>query len=199
MKGYFRNAEATSQALREGWLYSGDLAYQDRDGFLVVVGREKALLIAEDGEKYSPEDIEEAVTTSTDLIDQIMAYCDHRKYTMALVTLDTAKVQRFVDAQGITCAQELLRILSQEFTKYRSDPKAKKVQPAWEPAVFQIVPEPFNEKDGTINSMLKLVRHKIVEVHRDLIEYTYTKEGSKTENVRNLDVLRSVFKLAKED
>jgi len=198
MKGYFRNSEATSQALREGWLYSGDLAYQDRDGFLVVVGREKALLIAEDGEKYSPEDIEEAVTTSTDLIDQIMAYCDHRKYTMALVTLDTAKVRRLVDAQGITCAQELLRLLSQELTRYRSDPKAKKVQPAWEPAVFQIVPEPFNEKDGTINSMLKLVRHRIFEVHRDLIEYAYTKEGSKTENVRNLDVLRSVFKPAKE-
>ncbi len=198
MKGYFRNPEATSQALRDGWLYSGDLAYRDKDGFLVVVGREKALLIAEDGEKYSPEDIEEAVTTSTDLIDQIMAYCDHRKYTMALVTLDTAKVQRLVEKRGITCAEELLRLLSQEFIRYRADPKAKKVQPAWEPAVFQIVPQPFNEKDGTINSMLKLVRHRIVEVHGDLIEYAYTRDGSKTENGRNIAALRSVFKLAKE-
>ena len=196
MKGYFRNPEATSQALRDGWLYSGDLAYLDSDGFLVVVGREKALLIAEDGEKYSPEDIEEAVTTSTDLIEQIMAYCDHRKYTIALVTLDTAKVQKLVDDQRISCAEELLKILCEEFTRFKTDPKAKKVQAAWEPSVFQIVAVPFGEKDGTVNSMLKLVRHRIVDVHRDLIEYAYTKEGSVTENSRNLETLQSVFKLA---
>jgi long-chain acyl-CoA synthetase len=195
MKGYFCNPEATSQALRDGWLYSGDLAYQDKDGFLVVVGREKALLIAEDGEKYSPEDIEEAVTTSTDLIDQIMAYCDHRKYTIALVTLNTLNVQRLIAAKGIDRTEELLQHLSREFVKHRFDSKAKKVQPAWEPAVFQILPKSFNEKDGTINSMLKLVRHRIVDVHRDLIEYAYTKEGSKTENQRNLSTLREAFHL----
>ncbi len=195
MKGYFRNPEATAKALRDGWLYTGDLAYRDGDGFLVVVGREKALLIAEDGEKYSPEDIEEAVTFSTDLIDQIMAYCDHRKYTVALVTLDTAKVERLIAAQGITSADALLSLLKEEFYRFRNDPKAKKVQVAWVPTVFQIVSESFHEKNGTMNSMMKLVRHKIVDVHRDLIEYTYTKEGSKTENARNLEALRTLFKL----
>ena len=85
MKGYFKNPEATAKALRDGWLYTGDLAYLDKDRFLVVVGREKALLIAEDGEKYSPEEIEEAVTFSTDAIDQIMAWCEQKKYTTALV------------------------------------------------------------------------------------------------------------------
>ncbi len=195
MKGYFRNPEATCQALREGWLYSGDLAYRDRDGFLVVVGREKALLIAEDGEKYSPEDIEEAVTTSTDLVDQIMAYCDHRKYTIALVTLDSAKVKRLMTAREITRAGELLRLLEAELTRYRADPRAKKVQPAWQPMVFEVVPEAFNEKNGTINSMLKLVRHRIVDVHRDLIEYCYTREGSTTENARNVEALKGMFDL----
>ena len=63
------------------------------------------------------------------------------------------------------------------------------------PAVFQIVPEPFSEKEGTINSMLKLVRHRITDVHRDLIEYAYTREGSRTENPRNLEALRTLFKL----
>jgi len=195
MKGYFRNAEATRQALRDGWLYTGDLAYRDSDDFLVVVGREKALLIAEDGEKYSPEEIEEAVTSSTDLIDQIMAFCDHRKYTIALVTLDVSKVERFVQARKITCADALLPLLKEEFYRFRSDPKAKKVQAAWVPSVFQIVPEPFNEKNGTVNSMLKLVRHRITEAHHDLIEYAYTKEGSTTENTRNLEALKTLFKM----
>jgi long-chain acyl-CoA synthetase len=195
MKGYFRNPEATSKALRDGWLWTGDLAYMDKDGFLVVVGREKALLIAEDGEKYSPEEIEEAVTSSTDVIDQIMAWCDHRKYTIALVTLDADKVKALMKSRGITGAEPLLAALKEELNRFRKDPKAKKVQAAWVPSVFQIVAAGFSEKDGTINSMLKLVRHRVVELHRDLIEYAYTREGSATENARNLEALRTLFTL----
>jgi long-chain acyl-CoA synthetase len=195
MKGYFKNPEATALALRDGWLYTGDLAYVDQDGFLVVVGREKALLIGEDGEKYSPEEIEEAVTFSTDVVDQIMASCDHKKYTAALVTLDTGKVERRVKSLGIASAPDLLALLLAELNRYRADPKARKVQPAWAPFVFQIVTEPFSDRDGTMNSTMKIVRHRIAEVHRGLLEYSYTREGSKTDNPRNLAALRALFKL----
>jgi len=195
MKGYFKNPDASAQGLRDGWLYTGDLAYWDTDGFLVVVGREKALLIAEDGEKYSPEEIEEAIGFSTDVIDQVMAYCDHRKYTMALVCLDTGKVERLIRSRGIGSAEALLPILKDELYRFRTDPKAKKVQAAWVPSVFQIVAEPFSEKNGTVNSTMKLVRHRIAEVHSDLIEYAYTKEGSIMENPRNLAVLVDLFSL----
>jgi long-chain acyl-CoA synthetase len=196
MKGYHRNPEATAKALRDGWLYTGDLAYVDEDRFLVVVGREKALLIAEDGEKYSPEEIEEAVTFSTDAIDQIMAWCDQKKYTAALVTLDTGKVERMVKSRGIATAEDLAKALQDEFVRYKADPKGKKVQASWMPAVFQVVPEGFSDKDGTVNSTMKLVRHRVVELHRDLLDYSYTAEGSKTVNPRNVATLRAMFKLA---
>ena len=64
-----------------------------------------------------------------------------------------------------------------------------------DPPVFQIVPEAFSEKDGTVNSTIKIVRHRIVGVHRGLIEYSYTREGSMTENPRDLEALRKQFKL----
>jgi long-chain acyl-CoA synthetase len=195
MKGYYKNPEASAQALRDGWLWSGDLAYYDADGFLVVVGREKALLIAEDGEKYSPEDIEEAITFSTEVIDQIMAYCDHRKYTTAFVTLDESKVKRLIKEKGITVATDLLEALKAEFYRFRSDPQAKKVQNTWIPAAFQIMPESWTDRNGTVNSTMKIVRHKIVQVYKDLVDYAYTPEGSKTENPRNLETLRKMFKL----
>jgi long-chain acyl-CoA synthetase len=195
MKGYFRNPDASAAALRDGWLYTGDLACRDTDGFLVVVGREKALLIAEDGEKYSPEEIEEAVASSTDVTDQVMAYCDHRKYTIALVSLDTAKVERLMKTRGITCAEKLLAALKEELYRFKGDSRAKKVQSMWIPAVFQIVPEAFSEKNGTVNSTMKMVRHRIAEVHADLIEYAYSKEGSVFENPRNREALRTVFKV----
>jgi long-chain acyl-CoA synthetase len=195
MKGYYKNPEATAKALRDGWLYTGDIAHYDEDGFLVVVGREKALLIAEDGEKYSPEEIEEAVTFSTDVIDQIMVWCEQRKYVTALVNLDTAKVSRIVKAEGIASAQDLLERLKVEFAKYRDDPKAKQVQAAWYPAVFQIISTPFSDKDGTVNSTMKIVRHRIANVYAELIDYSYTSEGSTTSNERNLAALRELFKL----
>ncbi len=195
MKGYFKNPEATAQALRDGWLYTGDLAHWDKDGFLVVVGREKALLIAEDGEKYSPEEIEEAVTFSTDVIDQIMVWCEQKKYVTALVTLDAEKVKRLIKAEGIGDAESLLARLSLEFNRYKDDPKAKKVQSAWAPAVFQIIGESFSDKDGTVNSTMKIVRHRIAQVHKDAIEYSYTPEGSKTMNERNLRILQNAYGL----
>ena len=100
-----------------------------------------------------------------------------------------------VKARGITTAEALLKALQEEFVRYRSDPKAKKVQANWMPAVFQIVPQGFSEKDGTVNSMLKLVRHRVAELHRGLIDYSYTTDGSKTVNPRNLEALRAMFKL----
>jgi long-chain acyl-CoA synthetase len=195
MKGYYKNPEATAQALRDGWLYTGDLAHWDEDGFLVVVGREKALLIAEDGEKYSPEEIEEAVTFSTDVIDQIMAWCEQKKYVTALVTLDVGKVERLIKTDGILSADALLERLRLEFNNFRDDPKAKKVQAAWMPTVFQIVSAAFSDKDGTVNSTMKIVRHRIAKIHADLIEYSYTAEGAKTINDRNLATLRQMFNL----
>ena len=62
MAGYWSNEKATAEALRDGWLYTGDLGYLDKDGFLYVLGRVKSLLIANDGEKYSPEGIEEILS-----------------------------------------------------------------------------------------------------------------------------------------
>jgi long-chain acyl-CoA synthetase len=195
MKGYFHNPEATAKTLRNGELYTGDLAYYDKDGFLVVVGREKALLIAADGEKYSPEEIEEAIGTSTDCFAQIMAYNEQRKYTTALVALETARVERVIHAEGITTAAALLDRLVEEFFRFQEDPRAKKVPANWIPSSFLIVPEGFSDKDGTINSTMKLVRHKAAKVHAEGVEYLYTPEGSRPVNPRNLEALRALFKL----
>jgi long-chain acyl-CoA synthetase len=195
MKGYFKNPEATAKAIRDGWLWTGDLAFMDPDGFLVVVGREKALLISDDGEKYSPEEIEEAVATSTDVVSQIMVYNDHRKYTTALVELDADAVKRLIAAKGIRSAAALLDAVEGELTRFSRNPKAKKVPAAWTPTTFGIVAEPFSEKNGTVNSTMKLVRHKADKVYREDIEYLYGTEGSKTANPRNRATLARLFEL----
>ncbi len=195
MLGYYKNPEATAEVLRDGRLWTGDLGFMDEEGFLSVIGRAKALLIRDDGEKYSPEEIEEAITMSTDVFDQIMVWCDHRKYTIALVTLDEVKVKNLIAKRSLHSAEALLEVLIDEFYRFKNDPKAKKVQSTWIPSVFQIVEEPFSEQNGTINSTMKLVRHKVSEVYKEYIEYSYLPEGSTTMNKKNLSLLARKFSL----
>ena len=81
MAGYWKNPEATASTVRDGWLYTGDLGYMNPEGLLYVMGRFKSLLIGSDGEKYSPEGIEEALVQTCDTIDQVMLYNNQSAYT----------------------------------------------------------------------------------------------------------------------
>lgn len=60
MKGYLKDEEATRQALRGGWLHSGDIGYMDADGYVYLTDRIKDLII-KGGENISPREIEEAL------------------------------------------------------------------------------------------------------------------------------------------
>mgnify|MGYP000248208206 CR=1 FL=1 len=75
MLGYYKNEEATREVIdKDGWLHTGDLGYLHPDGWLYVLGRFKSLLIANDGEKYSPEGIEETIAEQSKYIDSCILY-----------------------------------------------------------------------------------------------------------------------------
>jgi long-chain acyl-CoA synthetase len=92
MAGYWKNEQATKESIKDGWLYTGDMGYLDNDGFLYVLGRFKSLLIGNDGEKYSPEGIEESITEHSPFIDQIMLFNNQSPYTVALVVPSKEKL-----------------------------------------------------------------------------------------------------------
>jgi long-chain acyl-CoA synthetase len=197
MKGYYRNEQATAEALRDGWLHTGDLGYLDADGFLVVAGREKALLIAEDGEKYSPEEIEEAILSSAPLIAQVMLYNYHRRFTSALVVLDGERVHRLLAAGKIDGTRALLEEVRRSFFRFREDPRCN-FPSRWIPHTFQLLAEPFSEANGMINSTLKMVRYRITGAYADLLDYVYTPEGESYDNPRNRQTAARLFGLQEE-
>lgn len=59
MQGYFKQPELTSEVIKEGWFYSGDLGYLDREGYLYLVGREKEIIVLGSGKNIYPEELEE--------------------------------------------------------------------------------------------------------------------------------------------
>jgi long-chain acyl-CoA synthetase len=194
MKGYYRNPEATAEAIVDGGLRTGDLGRLDQDGFLTVEGRAKALLISSDGEKYSPEGIESAVLDSSSLVQQVLVYNDHRKFTCALITLEEAEVRRIAAERKLKTPEALLSAIRDSFYGFRKHPSYRDIVPAqWTPATFQIVEEPFSEKNGLVNSTMKIVRYKVLETYAELIDYVYSAEGAEFDNPRNLDAVRRLL------
>lgn len=174
MKGYFKNEEATKECFRGGWLWTGDLGYMDEDDFLVVTGRNKALLISEDGEKYSPEGIEEAIINCSEMIGQAMIYNDHKKFTSAVLTIDPLKISKLKD----TSPDIIIKALKRDMNRFKEEPAYKGQFPEkWTPSTLFIAPEPFSEDNKMINSTLKMVRHKITEAYKNEIETMYQSGG----------------------
>ena len=195
MKGYYKNPEETAKTIRNGWLYTGDMGYIDQDGFLLVTGREKALLISQDGEKYSPEGIEEAIINANNLIPQVMIHNDHNRYTTAIITLDKSKIDKLIQAKKITKPEELLKHVKEAFNQFRHGQKKASFFPEkWIPTTFRIVEEPFTEHNQMINSTMKMVRYKITETYQYLIDEMLATEGQKVECKHNLDVLEKLIK-----
>jgi len=194
MKGYYKNPETTSKTVIDGWLQTGDLGYMDEDGFLIVIGRQKALLISADGEKYSPEGIEEAIQNSAELIHQVMVYNDMNKNTSAIITLHKEKVKAFAKKNGFKKEEEILQALKKDMYSFKELHEFKGQFPEkWIPTSFQIVSEEFSDKNQMMNSTLKMVRHKIQEVYQDRIDFMYSPGGSNIVNNFNIEIVSELL------
>jgi len=193
MHGYWKNETATRDALRDGWLYTGDMGYMSKDGFLYVMGRFKSLLIADDGEKFSPEGIEEAISEQSKYIDQCMLYNNQKPYTVALIVPNQHALKLYLEDRNLTATTEegkraVLNLIENEVNEYRINGKYGHMFPhRWLPVALGILNESFNEENGMMNSTMKIVRGKITERYSDLIDWLYTPMGKISYNERNMD------------
>ena len=196
MAGYWKNPEATADTLRDGWLHTGDMGYVSEDDFLYVLGRFKSLLIASDGEKYSPEGMEEAIVDKSPYIDQIIVHNNQSPFTGAIVVPNREALRRELDSRGVAAekrAETAAAILGGEIDRYRAGGIFGGEFPErWLPAGLAIVDEPFTEQNGLVNSTMKVVRNKVEEHFRDRLEYLYTPEGRDLKNPKNLASLKKI-------
>jgi long-chain acyl-CoA synthetase len=193
MHGYWKNEKATKETIKDSWLYTGDMGYLSEEGFLYVLGRFKSLLIADDGEKFSPEGIEEAITEQSKYLDQCMLYNNQKAYTVALVVPNQHSLKLYLEEKGLTADSEegkraVLTLIENEINEYRTNGKFGKMFPQrWLPVAIGVLMESWTEENGLMNSVLKIVRGKIMDKYEDLIEYLYTPDAKVVTNERNLE------------
>ncbi|MBN1820562.1 MAG: AMP-binding protein, partial [Prolixibacteraceae bacterium] len=196
MLGYWNNPKATEETIRDGWLHTGDMGYMDKDDFLYVLGRFKSLLIGNDGEKFSPEGIEEAIVDQSKFIDQVMLYNNQNAYTAGFVVPNIAAIKRELVNKAIHPETnegdlESLRIIQREINEYRIGGKYENMFPErWLPTTIAVLPEAFTEENGLVNSTMKIVRDKITAYFADELEFLFSPAAKNIENKRNLDAIK---------
>ena len=194
--GYWKNPESTADTVKDGWLYTGDLGYMTKEGLLYVKGRFKSLLISSDGEKYSPEGIEEAFVGQSKYIDQVMLYNNQSPYTIALIVPNKDNLKRKMAFKNLTLDTEegrkyAIKKLEKELNKYKKGGEFEGMFPErWLPSTFAVLPEPFTEQNQMINSTMKMVRGKIEKAYAKRIEFLYSAEGKQIFNAENLDSIK---------
>jgi len=200
MVGYWKNEKATAETVRDGWLYTGDMGYMDKDGFLYVLGRFKSLLISSDGEKYSPEGIEESLVQHSKFIDNVVLHNNQKPYTTALIVPAKEAIKKAITEKGLSidsedAAKYGIEILNNEVAKFKPGGEFGDMFPErWLPTTFAVLDEPFNEQNGFINSTLKVVRGKVEKHFSDRLEHLYTPDGKNVINKKNIDSLIKLLK-----
>jgi long-chain acyl-CoA synthetase len=197
MLGYWNNPEASAQSLRDGWLYTGDLGYMDKDGFLYVLGRFKSLLIADDGEKFSPESIEEAYIGQSQYISQCMLFNNQNPYTIVLVVPEKTKILDHLRHKGLepdtdAGIHEAIRCIGHELNQYRKHGHYGHMFPhRWLPAAIGILPVPFTDENHMVNTTMKMVRGKITAHYKQLIDFLYTSDGKDLYHKQNIENMKA--------
>jgi len=196
MKGYWNNPKATAETIKDGWLYTGDMGYMDKDGFLYVLGRFKSLLIGSDGEKFSPEGIEEALVDQSPYFDQCMLYNNQNAYTSGMIVPNMPAINRELEKRGMKpgtdeALTEALKIIQQEVDAYKAGGRfADSFPERWLPTTIAVLPEAFTEQNHLLNSTMKMVRGKITEYFSKELEFLYTPEAKNIVNQRNIEALK---------
>jgi long-chain acyl-CoA synthetase len=154
------------------------------------------LLIGNDGEKYSPEGIEESIVDKSPFIQQAMLYNNQNPFTVGMLVPEIETINRELKKQGIEPGSEAgnresLNIISGEIKKYKKGGMYEGEFPErWLPANLVILPEAFTQENNLLNASMKMVRGKITERYSRELNFIFTPEAKNIENDVNLEAIK---------
>ena len=181
-KGYYQQPQLTAEVLEpDGWLHRGDLGYIDDRGFLFITGRKKDIIITAGGKNISPAPIEDTINTCP-IVSHAVVIGDGRPFVAALIALDEEMTRDWLQHQGLDAHMPMEQIATNDavraYIQQYIDQANSSVSRAESVRKFAILPDDFNQADGTLTPSMKVVRNKVLQHYDDVIEHViYTPKG----------------------
>jgi long-chain acyl-CoA synthetase len=179
MRGYWKNPRATAEAVRDGWLYTGDLGSLDADGYLTITGRKKELLVLSNGKKIVPSFIEGLLAADA-TIEQAAVCGEGRPYLTALIVPKWDAVCKALgapadaEARAALCRSPEVKALLKE----RIDVALADVSHPERVKNFVVLAQPFTVAADELTVSLKLRRNVVLERHAAALDALYREGGA---------------------
>jgi long-chain acyl-CoA synthetase len=174
MKGYWNNPAATAEAIRDGWLHTGDLGKLDEEGFLSITGRKKELLVLSNGKKVVPSYLE-GLLLSDPCIDQAVVCGEGKSFLTALIVPHWANVRAALRERGVTADVEDRTPSPTVYDLLQERVRAalKDVSHLEQVKKFLVLPQPFSVAGDELTVSLKLRRNVVFHKYAEQIEQMY--------------------------
>ncbi len=172
-QGYYKNDEATSETLIDGWLHTGDIGEVDSDGYLKITGRKKDIIITAGGKNITPANLEAEIKQHP-LVSQCVVVGDRRPYLVCVVTLDPEEAQKLASEKGLDAStlhsndevrasiQAHLDQINQKFARVEQVKK------------FEILPQDLSQEGGELTPTMKIKRNVVADKYAGEIESLYS-------------------------
>ena len=175
-KGYYNQALKTAETIVDGWLYTGDIAEIDADGFVKIVDRKKDIIITSGGKNISPSEIENQLKFSPYVTDAVVIG-DGRKYLTCLVMIDNETVSQFAqennvpfsDFKSLCATAEVQSLIKSEIE--RINLSLAQVETLKK---FRLIDKQLTVEDDELTASMKLKRNVVNEKYADLIDQMYS-------------------------
>ncbi len=177
-QGYFKNEEVTKRSFgKDGWFYTGDLGFLDREGFLTVIGRKKEMIVTSGGKNVWPEVIENILNKDRFIVNS-MVIGHGQKFISALIVPDWEEVSLFLKEKSLVAQEPEKLVNSPEILRVFQERVDQKINPGVSDYErirrFKLIAQDFSHEREELTPTLKLRRHIIEQHYKTEIEEMYS-------------------------
>jgi long-chain acyl-CoA synthetase len=173
--GYYKDPDATAPVLRGEWLYTGDVAEVDSDGYVYITGRKKEMIVASNGKKIYPARIESLFKVEP-LINHVLLIGDRLPYVTALFTLNVGAVETIdgiENAKGLELPELAAAKPVQDEVRKAVARANQQLAPFEQIRKFRILEREFTIEHGELTPTMKVRRAKVLENFRSTVSELY--------------------------